>query len=382
MAAAPAQPTVLDPALVTLPEQDLKRPEFKPGTIENISKARAIALSIAQMITLPYRIWRYKQYDRPYLQEPDASKGKTRNLAEWVAHMRAQPWSRQMGLDRVPTNPQGDAPLVAILDSGVDYNHPVLHGSLWLNPAPTRDLQGREDRYGWDFISGDSRPNDDSYHGTQMASAVLAVAPHARILPVKIFNPYGLTSSAAIVAGVRYALDQGAKIVLCGWSTLRKSSALEEAAKLAEERGAVLVVSAGDFGWDLSVFPAYPSTLTRKFASVISVAALGRDGKLLNETAPIKPDPKAPHARKASYGKDFVTLAAPGQRVDVAEPRGEFSVESSSGVAAAFVAGALARVLSETGARTTDELREGLERVSVADPALTGVVQDGRRLQF
>jgi subtilisin family serine protease len=334
------------------------------------------------MITLPYRIWRYKQYDRAYLQEPDASKGKTRNLSEWVAHMRAQPWSKQMGLDRVPVSPNGAAPIVAILDSGVDYNHPVLHGSLWLNPAPTRDLQGREDRYGWDFISGDSRPNDDSYHGTQMASAVLTVAPHARILPVKIFNPYGLTSSAAIVAGVRYALDQGAKIVLCGWSTLRKSSALEEAAKLADKYGAVLVVSAGDFGWDLSVFPAYPSTLTRKFASVVSVAALGRDGKLLNETAPIKPDPKAPYARKASYGKDFVTLAAPGQRVDVAEPRGEFSVESSSGIAAAFVAGALARVLTETGARTTDELREGLERVSVADPTLADVVQEGRRLQF
>jgi hypothetical protein len=57
-------------------------------------------------------------------------------------------------------------------------------------------------------------------------------------------------------------------------------------------------------------------------------------------------------------------------------------VESSSSVAAAFVAGALARVLTETGARTAEELREGLERVSIADPMLTDVVQEGRRLQF
>ena len=165
-------------------------------------------------------------------------------------------------------------PLVAIIDSGVDYNHPALNERLWTNPAPITDPDGNTDTYGWDFISGDPRPFDDGYHGTEVASAVVGVAPLVTIMPLKVFNPFGITNSAAIYGAFQYAVDHGAKIIVAAWASQLPTTTLDMSVKYAHDHGVSVVVSAGDRGDDLSKNPSYPAALSKKYDNVVTVAGV------------------------------------------------------------------------------------------------------------
>lgn len=276
---------------LTLPEQNLpeRTPvDGKPQLSEQpgfVDYPNAVAKSILEGIFLPYRIWRYFMYDRAYHKFDDWRGSPVRDS--------------DFNSDQV----------VAILDTGVDYNHPTLHSSLWMNPAPLKDSFGRLDRYGWDFISGDSRPYDDNYHGTQLASAVLSEAPDAKILPLKVFNPWGITNSAALYSAFVYAVDHGAKIILCGWATPIRSQALEMGIVYARNKGVKVVAAAGDFK-KVSKTPLYPTDYSKKYDNVIAAPA---------------------------------DKSACARRLHVAEPRAEGSYQFSSGISAACVAGKLAR---------------------------------------
>ncbi len=324
----------------------------------------AFLKEIAEEIFLPYRIYRYFMYDRALKAHADLGE----SLASWEKDAAKQAWAKQIGFTPEPA-PSGQpgsglGPIVAVIDSGVDYNHPILYGSLWLNPAPTSDPEGRSDRYGWDFMAGDSRPADDAYHGTELASLVLAVAPDARIMALKAFNPYGVTSSAALFGAFQYAADRGASVILCGWATEVDSQALRFGVEYATEKGVPVVVAAGDGGWDLSKTPVFPASLARDHDGMIAVAAVdGKDARLAS----------------SNFDPGTLAIAAPGDSIRVAEPRGGHSRLSGSAAAAAFVAGALAR-LPATG--TPSERLAAL--LSAAEPVtdLTGVVAGGRRLQL
>jgi len=325
----------LDGIIVDLPAENLPVPEFG-GSVKKISRLRAFFKSLLETVFLPYRIWRYYQYDRSYKARSDASgdsiasEAQTRSVREWAEAARTETWARKIGITDKPLE-QGRSPVVAIIDSGIDYNHPALHDALWLNPAPTRDLSGQLDRYGWDFISGDSRPNDDGYHGTRVASALLAIAPSARIMPLKVFNPWGVTSSAAILGAFEYAVSHGADLILCAWSTRRNSEALERGITLAGSKNIPVVAAAGDLGRDLRIAPSYPAAYAALHPNLIIVTAVDSLDRPL----------------KFSNGHPaHVHLAAPGAAIRVAEPRRMETRASSTGIAAAIAAGALARLIS------------------------------------
>jgi len=223
---------------ITLPDSTLARPDLG-GYVSDISHTQAFLRSLAGTLTLPYRIWRYYQYDRKYAETADDGSA-------------AGPGARNQG------------PVIAVIDSGVDYNHPMIHPALWLNPAPWTDPAGQTDRYGWDFVSGDSRPADDHYHGTRVASAVLAARPDARILAIKAFNPWGITSSAALYGAFRYAVEHGAEGIVCAWGTSVASQALEEGVALAERAG-IPVFAGGDSP------RLYPAALAARHSNVVAV---------------------------------------------------------------------------------------------------------------
>jgi subtilisin family serine protease len=351
---------------------------------------------VAQGALLPYRIWRYFQYDQPFASDPqpmdeDAPVGEApirrppeesgprrelspdfaRDLNEWAHAMAREPFALQIGLDRAPAmkTPNG-APLVAVIDTGVDYNHPVIRESLWRNPAPTRDAEGAVDAYGWDFISGDPRPFDDGYHGTQAASLVLAVAPGARILPLKAFNPWGITSSAALYQSFVYAADHGARIILCPWATRQASKAIELGVAYARSKGALVVTAAGDRGDRLSEVAAYPAALSAGYDNLIAVAAVDYNDRLV-----------AVSGRFSSYDATRVAIAAPALGLRVAEPRVHFKRDTSTGLAAALVAGALARewAAGSPGESALSWKARVLGQAR-AVPGLQGKVEGARRL--
>jgi len=376
---------------ILLPPTNFKKGNLK-GLIPAISEWVAYVKSVVETATLPYRIWRYSQYDQSYHAKADShydpertngnegdsfappqSAADARQLPtvqDYAAEARRENWARQIGLDRVALIPDhGGSPLVAVIDSGIDYNHPAIHDALWQNPSPVSDANGREDRYGWDFISGDGRPFDDSYHGTQLASALLAVAPHARIMPLKIFNPWGITNSAAIYGAFTYAVDHGAKLILCGWSTRRYSKAMEMGVAYARDHGVLVIAAAGDIAVDLRRLPEYPASFARKYENVITVTAVDEADQRL---------------AKANRDPATVFIAAPGKNVRVAEPRNRVTEATSTGIASAIVAGAVARMLPDDSeiqlpAQTVKDL---LRARAVTVQGLQGVSRDGARLMI
>jgi subtilisin family serine protease len=264
-----------------------------------------------------------------------------------------------------------EGPLVAVIDSGVDYNHPALSERIWINPSPYTDPDGNSDTNGWDFVSGDPRPYDDGYHGTEVASMIVGVAPLVHIMPVKVFNPFGITSSAAIFGAFKYAVDHGAKIVVAAWATQLKTKTLDMAMKYAHDHGVVVVVSAGDRGDDLSKAPSYPVTLSKLYDNVIAVTGVDTNDALVKVTSFF-----------ANFDPASVAIAAPGQNILTAQPRHHTGRDTSSSLAAGLVAGAIARDwAAANGAGTYVDWIKAVKQQSQAVPGLASAVQGGLRLR-
>jgi len=407
---------------VNLPKTDLPKADYSGVSGLQIDWGQAFLKSLVEFPLLPYRIWRYFQYDESYhgtaaqiaAQDPappsqdyvddvtprasaadESSAGTSAkkdsadtSLSEgalaWSQKARSQAWANQIGLNQAPVEsassqsgqPGGAPVVVAIIDSGVDYNHPALRDSIWKNPAPFVDPLGRSDTFSWDFISGDARPYDDLYRGTETASALLAVAPEAIIMPVKAFNPWGVTSSAALYGSFQYAVDHGAQIIVCSWATRRETQTMQLAVQYARDHGVLVVAAAGDRGDDMSKAgnAAYPATLSKTFDNVLTVAGVDSTDKLVQVSA-----------HYSNFDPTSVQIAAPGENIQVADPRSHSSSQTSTGLAAAMVAGQVVRNLTAAsashGAVGTyhDWIKLVLSQADVV-PSLSTAVQGGLRL--
>jgi hypothetical protein len=358
----------IDVQTVDLPWTNLPKSDLK-GTTPAGNIWEDILLAALKASMLPYRIARYFEYDQDYRSQPDPSTGPS----SWEGAARAEPWAKQIGLDVAAEMPDAGekAPVVAVLDTGVDYNHPVVHDALWTNPDPTTDALGQTDVHGWDFVSGDPRPYDDLYHGTEVASVVLAVAPHARIMPLKVFNPWGITSSGAIFAAFQYAIQHGAKVIVCGWATRLPSQALSQAVQRALQAGVVVVAAAGDRGDNLDEIPAFPASLAMGRPNVLSVTGVDASDKLVQV-----------QGHFANVSSTAVKLAAPGAAIQAADPRGGYARADSTGLAAAIAAGAVARIWAGNPELSYAGVLALIRAQAQVVPALASSVEGGLRLRI
>ncbi len=189
-----------------------------------------------------------------------------------------------------------DEVIVAIIDTGVAYDHEDLAANMWVNAAekngqPGVDDDGNnkvDDVYGWDFAEDDNDPYDYSVHGTHVAGIVAAVGNNdkgvagvawsakVKIMPLRIIKDNQLPSAfvSDAIEAFEYAMDKGARIINCSWWTLgRKSQALQDTVTSAENKGIVLVAAAGNdvFDNDEDGQNSYPAEYEND--NVISVAA-------------------------------------------------------------------------------------------------------------
>jgi len=160
-----------------------------------------------------------------------------------------------------------DSVIVAVLDTGIDFSHSALAGSIWTNPNEIAgngmddDGNGEiDDVHGWDFVNGDAGADDDFGHGTAVSGVIGAydsaapasgVNPNVKILPVKVLDSSGNGSLASIEAGIQYVVDMRAhnNIVAINASfngNINFDSGLYNKVKAAQDAGILFVAAAGN----------------------------------------------------------------------------------------------------------------------------------------
>lgn len=254
----------------------------------------------------------------------------------------------------------GAGVVVAVVDTGVDYNHPDLRQNIWVNP---REIAGDgidndrngfvDDVRGWDFADNDANPMDivdtriidwtgrrgNSGHGTHVAGTIAAarngigstgVAPDARIMPVRVFDQWGNTTESAIARGVRYAADNGAHVINMSLRTA-PSRELEQAIRHATGRGCVVVIAAGN-SWQPT--PSFPADLAATIDGVIAVGA-GNENRTL-----------AGFSNRAGDDPRMQYVVAPGVSVHSTLPGNTYGTMNGSSMAAPHVAGVAALMRS------------------------------------
>ena len=210
---------------------------------------------------------------------------------------------------------------VAVLDSGVAYDHPDLAPNMWVN---TDEVAGNgvdddhngfvDDRRGWDVVSGDNDPTDENGHGTHVAGTigargnndtpgggttdVVGVAQDVRLMPVRVLNEVGEGTNVGLIEGIEYARANGARIANLSLSSWNFSAALRDT--IAAATDITFVVAAGndhdknlDEGWTV-----YPCSFD--LPNIVCVAATDNRDQL---------------AGFSNWGPVTVDVAAPG--VDV-----------------------------------------------------------------
>lgn len=239
---------------------------------------------------------------------------------------------------------QGAGVIVAAIDSGVDPEDPRLAGKLWIN---TREIAGDgidndanglvDDRNGYDFVSGDGILRDPSGHGTFVASLMLGdgageasgIATGARLMSLRVLDAMGRGDSARVSAAIRYAVDQGARIITLPLSVAEESPAIRGALDWAAEQGVFVVAAAGNDG---APEPGFLARLAATLPNLLSAGALDADGHRLPESN-----------RVGNSGA--IQLDAPGIAAG-SGLSGSTAVYRGTSVATALIGGAAARLLS------------------------------------
>jgi len=261
------------------------------------------------------------------------------------------------------------AGIVAVIDTGVDPNHPVLRASLVPGFDFTRNLRGIPSEFA-DLGQSTASILDQSTasildqqtivilnqstasildqstasildtrqvpptfgHGTMVAGIIHLVAPAAQIMPLKAFEADGTASLFEILRAIYYAVDHGAKVINMSFSTEQRSAELKRAINYATSHGVVCVSSAGNNGARLLVYPA-------AFDNVLGV------GSTSNLDA---------RSTFSNFGDDDVKLAAPGEGIITTYPGGHYAAAWGTSFSTAFVSGGAALLL-QMNTRTNQE---------------------------
>lgn len=310
------------------------------------------------------------------LAESEASE--TYDTAEEAAAYVAEPlYSQQWGpaainLPQLWAQPKitTKRPVIAILDTGVDIEHPDLKDNIWTNEA---ELNGAEDEdddangfaddlHGWDFVNQTARLGDWNGHGTHCAGIAAAVGnngigvaganPDALIMPVTVMQSDGTGDVATIIKGIDYAAANGADVISMSIGGYGYSLAEEQALAKAYST-AVLVAAAGNdnkciYAHDCPVNkknamqngPMFPAAFTFVLGVQASADANGTLASFSNfdEDGPVF----------STYTEDKLynyELRAPGAQIMSTFPGGKYKVLNGTSMACPYVAGGISRLL-------------------------------------
>lgn len=242
-------------------------------------------------------------------------------------------------------------PVVAIIDTGVDYSHEVFTDAdaIWSNadeiPGNGIDDDGNgyiDDTRGWNFVGNNNDPMDDENHGTHCAGIVLGASQdifanpvtsaRVKIMPLKFLDSNGSGATSDAIEAIYYAINNGATVINASWGGGSYSSALIDALVASYNAKVSFVAAAGNMSLNNDQSPTYPANYG--VPNVISIAA-SSDFDVL--------------ASFSNYGKGSVHISSPGVSILSTLPNDSYGYASGTSMAAPLVAGIVALMQSEEG---------------------------------
>ena len=209
--------------------------------------------------------------------------------------------------------------IVAVIDTGVDYEHPALSEAVLT---------------GWDFVDDDETPMDEGTlgedagtgHGTNVAGIVRQVAPRASILPIRVLDKDGSGSVANVATAILWAEEQGAQVINLSLGTESDSPAVTAAVDYVSSKGVFVTASTGNTGDENVTHPAKYMDSNPMQVSVTSVNL----EDIKSEFATFSP---------------VIEMSAPGENVFGPAPGDMMASWSGTSMAAPMVAGSIALLL-------------------------------------
>lgn len=237
---------------------------------------------------------------------------------------------------------------VAVIDTGVELNHPDLRQRL---------------AKGYNAISPIASANDDNGHGTHVAGIIAAsdndigivgVSPEVVIHPVKVLDGNGGGSLSDVVSGIQWCIDNKIDIINMSLGASEASETFRQAVKLAADQGIIIVAAAGNSGPGPNTID-YPA----KYPETIAVAACDRIDKI---------------ADFSSRGPE-VDITAPGVDIESTYTEGKYSTLSGTSMATPHVTGTIALLKSLKHSYSLGDIKSILKRSAQLLPDFTAELQ-------
>lgn len=235
--------------------------------------------------------------------------------------------------------------IIAVIDSGIAYDHPDLAPNIWTNPGEMAgdgvDNDGNglvDDVHGWDFLMNDHDPMDpvdlnpggNPGHGTHVAGTIAGAGNNetgitgvmwtARLMALKAGGVNRSLSTTAILSAIHYAIAKGARVINASFGGPGCSLAFYDAVSAANDAGILVVAAAGNggedgIGDDNNSTPSFPANF-----SAPSVCNGQQKAALANVIAVAATDQHDQLAAFSNFGSTTVQVAAPGVRINSTTP--------------------------------------------------------------
>lgn len=291
----------------------------------------------------------------------------------WVGYVQQPAVYATNAWAAMQQNPNGNF-TVAVIDTGIDRNNPVLapvvvsgydftrnvqgyasdladvnqHTAAMLDQAGSSDGQSYQaivlNQFTVAILEQSTAAMLDSAglpshfgHGTMVAGLIHLVAPTAKLMSLKAFNADGTGNQSDIISAIYYAVDHGAKVINMSFELTQISDSLLKAINYADRNGVICVASAGNEGLNRLVYPA-------AFGNVISVGSV---------------DQQSQQSSFTNFGPDLVRVAAPGEALITTYPGNHYAAAWGTSFSSAIVAGIVADLFGAVNQDVAPALRVG-----------------------
>lgn len=279
-----------------------------------------------------------------YIQEPEVEYAEPNYFVHALSVTPNDPYYGmqwhlpKIKVDEVWAENRGNSEVrIAVVDTGIDLDHPDLDAQIIS---------------GYDFINGDSEPDDDEGHGTHIAGIIAAetnngegiagINWHAELMPVKVLDQEGVGTHVTVALGLIYAADNGARVVNFSFGSEEPSRVMEEAINYAHSKGCILVAGIGNEGGEI-MYPA-------RYPKCIAVGATDEGDNWCDESI-------WGEGFSNNYGAE-IDVVAPGNNILSTYPGADFAVGSGTSMATACVSGMAALMVSVNPGLSNARVRE------------------------